>query len=260
MCGCMCVYVQAKKLLGIMCESKFQKTSWYTRFSFAFSFLVFVYFRLVFCHAYLSCSCTRFLLLSSWIHKCLPILSCFTCDLFSCVCVCVCVCDFLSTLATHMHHFLENNQAPPFREAEFDIEFGRGISRVSEVVDLGAHYNVLTKAGVCNEKNDVCDVGVPAGVFVCFFFSLPLSHSLSLALPPSLSHTLSLSLSLSSLLLCSLSLSITFISVFRSSFALQAPGSATKISSWVKGVRKPNNTLWIIPTFNVKSNNKSESQ
>lgn len=37
--------------------------------------------------------------------------------------------------------------APPFREAEFDIEFGHGISRIGELVDLATQHNVLVKSG-----------------------------------------------------------------------------------------------------------------
>lgn len=41
----------------------------------------------------------------------------------------------------------KNKLAPPFREAEFDIEFGHGISKAGELVDLGVQYNFLQKAG-----------------------------------------------------------------------------------------------------------------
>ena len=42
---------------------------------------------------------------------------------------------------------VKNKLAPPFRVAEFDIEYGHGISKNGEIVDLGAELNVLTKSG-----------------------------------------------------------------------------------------------------------------
>ncbi len=42
---------------------------------------------------------------------------------------------------------VKNKMAPPFRQAEFDIYFNEGISRVGEVVDLGVAYNLVEKSG-----------------------------------------------------------------------------------------------------------------
>lgn len=42
---------------------------------------------------------------------------------------------------------VKNKVAPPFREAEFDILFGEGISRGSELVDLGVKFELIEKAG-----------------------------------------------------------------------------------------------------------------
>lgn len=42
---------------------------------------------------------------------------------------------------------VKNKLAPPFRIAEFDIEYGHGISKNGEIIDLGAELNVLTKSG-----------------------------------------------------------------------------------------------------------------
>ncbi|MDE0159982.1 MAG: recombinase RecA [Candidatus Dadabacteria bacterium] len=42
---------------------------------------------------------------------------------------------------------VKNKVAPPFREAEFEVIFGRGISKLGELVDLGAKFNVIKKSG-----------------------------------------------------------------------------------------------------------------
>lgn len=42
---------------------------------------------------------------------------------------------------------VKNKIAPPFREAEFDIMFGNGISASGEAVDLGAKYDIIEKGG-----------------------------------------------------------------------------------------------------------------
>jgi recombination protein RecA len=42
---------------------------------------------------------------------------------------------------------VKNKVAPPFRQAEFDIEFGRGISTSGCLIDLGIEHNVVSKSG-----------------------------------------------------------------------------------------------------------------
>jgi recombination protein RecA len=42
---------------------------------------------------------------------------------------------------------VKNKVAPPFREGEFDIMYGTGISHEGEVVDLGSQLNIINKSG-----------------------------------------------------------------------------------------------------------------
>jgi recombination protein RecA len=42
---------------------------------------------------------------------------------------------------------VKNKIAPPFREAEFDIIYGEGISKEGDLIDLGAAQNIVEKSG-----------------------------------------------------------------------------------------------------------------
>jgi recombination protein RecA len=42
---------------------------------------------------------------------------------------------------------LKNKVAPPFKEAEFDIIYGEGISKLGEIIDLGVRLELIDKAG-----------------------------------------------------------------------------------------------------------------
>jgi recombination protein RecA len=50
---------------------------------------------------------------------------------------------------------VKNKIAPPFKEAEFDIMFGQGVSREGDVLDLAANENIIVKSGAWYAYNDV---------------------------------------------------------------------------------------------------------
>ena len=49
---------------------------------------------------------------------------------------------------------VKNKVAPPFKQAEFDIMYGEGISRTSELVDLGVEFGILSKSGAWFSMGD----------------------------------------------------------------------------------------------------------
>jgi recombination protein RecA len=42
---------------------------------------------------------------------------------------------------------VKNKVAPPFRQCEFDIVYGQGVSKEGEIVDLGSELNIVKKSG-----------------------------------------------------------------------------------------------------------------
>lgn len=48
---------------------------------------------------------------------------------------------------------VKNKVAPPFKQAEFDILYGEGISRIGEVIDIGTELNVIDKSGAWYSYN-----------------------------------------------------------------------------------------------------------
>ena len=50
---------------------------------------------------------------------------------------------------------VKNKIAPPFKEAQFDIMFGQGISRTGDVLDIAVDDNIVVKSGawfICTES------------------------------------------------------------------------------------------------------------
>lgn len=50
---------------------------------------------------------------------------------------------------------VKNKVAPPFKDCEFDIMYGKGISHVGEIVDLGVEFGIVNKGGAWFSYNDM---------------------------------------------------------------------------------------------------------
>lgn len=50
---------------------------------------------------------------------------------------------------------VKNKVAPPFKECEFDIMYGKGISHEGELIDLGVELNIVQKGGAWFSYNDM---------------------------------------------------------------------------------------------------------
>jgi recombination protein RecA len=49
---------------------------------------------------------------------------------------------------------VKNKVAPPFKNAEFDIIYGEGISKIGEIIDIGSEKNIIIKSGSWYSYND----------------------------------------------------------------------------------------------------------
>ena len=68
--------------------------------------------------------------------------------------------DYIKIGAEHIGNrtkakIVKNKVAPPFREAEFDIMFGEGISRYGEIIDLGVRLGIIEKGGAWYTVGDM---------------------------------------------------------------------------------------------------------
>jgi len=50
---------------------------------------------------------------------------------------------------------LKNKVAPPFKEAEFDIVYGKGISKVGDILDLATELDLVNKSGAWYSYGDL---------------------------------------------------------------------------------------------------------
>jgi len=65
--------------------------------------------------------------------------------------------DFVQILGSQvLVKVVKNKLAPPFKTAEFELEFGKGICKETEIIDLSVQHKLILKAGAMyyyNEQN-----------------------------------------------------------------------------------------------------------
>ena len=49
---------------------------------------------------------------------------------------------------------VKNKVAPPFKQADFDIMYGQGISREGSILDVGSELNIINKSGAWYSYGD----------------------------------------------------------------------------------------------------------
>ena len=50
---------------------------------------------------------------------------------------------------------VKNKVAPPFKQAEFDIMYGEGISKIGDLLDIAADIDIVKKSGSWYAYNDI---------------------------------------------------------------------------------------------------------
>lgn len=48
---------------------------------------------------------------------------------------------------------MKNKHAPPFKTVQLELEFGKGLSRESEIIELGLKHKFITKSGLFYHMN-----------------------------------------------------------------------------------------------------------